>query len=79
MNHNQLIVDDYRWPMGHPKASNGKTLGKPTPFDRLLIDQVFVMPQWQIIHPNCGVGIFLVVVGVVLNYILEYGELAWPK
>ncbi len=73
MNHNQLIVDDYCWPMGHPKAliPHGKTLGKPTPFDRFLMDQIFVMPQWQNIHPNCGVGIFLVVVGGVLNYILE--------
>lgn len=59
--------------MGHPKAliPHGKTLRKPTPFDRLLMDQIFVMPQWQNIHPNCGVGIFLVVLGGVLNYILE--------
>jgi hypothetical protein len=42
MNHNQLIVDDYHWPMGHPKAliPHGKTLGKPTPFHRLLMDQI---------------------------------------
>jgi hypothetical protein len=48
MNCNQLIVDDYCWPMGHPKAliPHGKALGKPTPFDRLLMDQIFVMPQW---------------------------------
>jgi hypothetical protein len=32
--------------MGYPKVLilHGKTLGKPTPFDRLLMDQIFVMP-----------------------------------
>jgi hypothetical protein len=46
MNCNQFIVDDYGWPMGHPKAliPHGKTLGKSTPFDSLLMDKIFVMP-----------------------------------
>jgi hypothetical protein len=55
--------------MGHRKAliPHGKKLGKSTPFDRLLMDKIFIMPQWQNIHPNCGVGIFLVVIANVLK------------